>query len=275
MPPFFLYVDQRFILEKKVDFMYKLLVVDDEPIIIRGIRSFVDFAALSISEVFEASNGEEALEMFKTCLPDIVLADINMPKMNGLDFSIAAKEVKPDVKIAIITGYDYFDYAVTALKAGIDDYIVKPVSKKDIQEVLQKLIVKLQTTNSQAHVSRLVNDIISKSNTSEDAGYKARIQHEIDANIANVDFSLTYLAKQLSLSPNYLSSLFKTLYGITFQDYMLSTRLDRAKILLLSTDMKIYEIAAAVGFDDPNYFSASFKRKFTCSPNQFKERARE
>ncbi len=192
--------------------MYKLLLVDDEPIIIKGIRSFVDFQSLSISAVYEATDGEEALECFKTHLPDLILADINMPKMNGLAFAIAAKAIKPDVRIAIITGYDYFDYAVTALKSGIDDYILKPVSKKDIQEVLKKLITKHQESRNQTEVSSLINEIISKSNISEDEGYQVRIQKEMESNIANIDFSLTFLAKQMSLSPTYLSSLFKTLW---------------------------------------------------------------
>lgn len=255
--------------------MYKLLVVDDEAIIIKGIRSFVNFEELSISEVFEASNGETALEIFKNHHPDLVLADINMPKMNGLDFAISAKTIKPNVKIAIITGYDYFDYAVTALKAGIDDYVLKPVSKKDIQETLKNLIAKIQATQSQHELSRLVEGILNETNINNDMGYKAKIQKEIDRNIANVDFSLSYLAKKMALSNSYLSSLFKSLYGKNFQDYMLSIRLDRAKIFLLSTDMKVYEVAAAVGFEDPNYFSATFKRKFDISPNQFREKMRE
>ena len=255
--------------------MYKLLVVDDEAIIIKGIRSFVNFEELSISEVFEASNGESALEIFKDHSPDLILADINMPKMNGLDFAIAAKTMKPNVKIAMITGYDYFDYAVTALKAGIDDYVLKPVSKTDIQETLKNLIEKLQATQSQHVLSRLVEGILNETKINDDTSYKAKIQKEIDRNIANVNFSLSYLAKQMSLSNSYLSSLFKNLYGKNFQDYMLSIRLDRAKIFLLSTDMKVYEVAAAVGFEDPNYFSATFKRKFNISPNQFREKMRE
>lgn len=263
------------ICSQRGDMMYKLLVVDDEAIIIKGIRSFVNFEELSISEVFEASNGETALEIFKLHHPDLVLADINMPKMNGLDFAISAKTIKPNVKIAIITGYDYFDYAVTALKAGIDDYVLKPVSKKDIQETLKNLIAKIQATQSQHELSRLVEGILNETNINNDMGYKAKIQKEIDRNIANVDFSLSYLAKKMALSNSYLSSLFKSLYGKNFQDYMLSIRLDRAKIFLLSTDMKVYEVAAAVGFEDPNYFSATFKRKFDISPNQFREKMRE
>lgn len=108
----------------------RLLIVDDEVLVRRGIKSLVDFESLNIRAVEEAANGLEALEIFKTFDPHIVLADINMPKMDGLNFSKAAKALNPKVKIALITGYDYFDYALQALKIGVDDYILKPVSKK-------------------------------------------------------------------------------------------------------------------------------------------------
>lgn len=256
--------------------MYTLLVVDDEPILIRGIRSFVDFDALSITEVLEAANGEEALELFKTHRPDIILADINMPKMNGLVFASAAKALKPNVKIAMITGYDYFDYAVAALKTGVDDYVLKPVSKNDIQELLQKLIGKVQEAHRQQEVTKLVDGLIqSKDSGEETTGYKYQIQQEINSNFDNIEFSLATLASKLALSPSYVSTLFKQLFGTTFQQYMIAVRLDRAKLLLLSTDMKMYEIAASVGFEDPNYFSAAFKKRFSLSPNQFKEKSRE
>ncbi|WLV24631.1 response regulator [Aciduricibacillus chroicocephali] len=256
--------------------MYTLLVVDDEPLLIRGIRAFIDFDALLISDLYVASDGEEALELFKTYRPDIVLADINMPKMNGLDFTARAKELKPDVKIAMITGYDYFDYALTALKLGVDDYILKPVSKTDIQEILSKLTARVQEAKRAHEVSRLVGGLIPEAGGAVEASnYKRQIQQEINAHIGDMDFSLSYLANALSLSPSYLSSLFKTLYGTTFQQYMITARLDRAKILLLSTDMKIYEIAAAVGFEDPNYFSAAFKKQFGTSPNRYKEQSKK
>lgn len=256
--------------------MYTLLVVDDEPILIKGIRSFIDFDALSITTVLEARNGEEALELCKEHRPDIVLADINMPKMNGLDFAEAAKKLYPSVKIAMITGYDYFDYAVAALKSGVDDYILKPVSRKDIQELLQKLVEKVRETERSQEVAKLVDGIVRSSENARDVtGYKEQILVQIHANLTNEEFSLKYLANALSLSTTYLSTLFKQLFGTTFQNYMLKTRMDRAKILLLSTDMKVYEIAAAVGFDDPNYFSASFKKRFQLTPNQFKERSKE
>lgn len=256
--------------------MHTLLVVDDEPLLVRGIRTFVDFDALAITKLYVATDGAEALELFSAHRPDMVLADINMPKMNGLDFAAQAKELKPDVKIAMITGYDYFDYALAALKLGVDDYILKPVSKKDIQEILQKLTARVQEAKRAHEVSQLVVGLIPEDGgTAEASSYKKQIQQEINAHIGDKHFSLSYLANALSLSSSYLSSLFKTLYGTTFQNYMITARLDRAKILLLSTDMKVYEIAAAVGFEDPNYFSAAFKKQFGASPNRYKEQSKE
>ncbi len=254
--------------------MYKLLLVDDEPLIIQGIKSFVDFEKLNISEVYEAKNGVEALDLFQVCLPDLVLADINMPKMNGLEFSKKAKQIKPDVKIAMITGYDYFDYAVTALKMGVDDYVLKPVSRIDIEQVLAKLLEKVKEGHEHSKIKEVVQELISNSGASN-YGYKQQIQAIIERQLGNNQFSLSFLADEMALSPGYLSGLFKSLFGRSFQDYLKQLRLDQAKIMLLSSDMKIYEIALKIGFEDPNYFSTAFKKAYNCSPNQYRERGGE
>ena len=160
--------------------MYKLLIVDDEYIIRKGIVSFVNFSELNIDVVLEASDGITALEIFKQELPDLILADINMPKLNGLEFAAACKSIKPEVKICIVTGYDYFDYAVTALKLGVDDYILKPASKKDISEVLAKLINKISDEKYVQEVKSIVNGLVNRPNLEDDSGYKAKIQKEFE-----------------------------------------------------------------------------------------------
>ena len=254
--------------------MYKLLIVDDEYIIRKGIVSFVNFSELNIDVVLEASDGITALEIFKQELPDLILADINMPKLNGLEFAAACKSIKPEVKICIVTGYDYFDYAVTALKLGVDDYILKPASKKDISEVLAKLINKISDEKYVQEVKTIVSGLVNKPNLEDDNGYKAKIQKQIEDNIGNPQLSLTLVADKMGFSFGYLSNLFKKLMGVTFQEYVFNERMERAKIILLSTDMKNYEIAEAVGFEDPNYFSTAFKKKYGMSPNQYKEKVR-
>lgn len=119
--------------------MYNLLVVDDESIIRRGIRELVDFESLGIGGCFEAEDGEKALAVMKEHPIDLILADINMPVMSGLEFCRRAKELDAGVKIAILTGYDYLDYAIRAIKIGVDDYALKPLSKDDIQKLLSGL----------------------------------------------------------------------------------------------------------------------------------------
>lgn len=233
----------------------------------------MDFEALSIDDVFEASNGKEALEIFKRELPHMVLADINMPKMNGLDFAALAKEIKPDVKIAVITGYDYFDYAVKALKTGIDDYILKPVSRKDIFELLQKLVGRLREEKKvTSEIKHVIRDLKDQSGIDEQDTYQSRLYNLVEDNIGNNGFTLSLLAEEMGLSVGYLSGLFKKLFGESFKEYVLARRLERAKILLLSSDMKNYEITQVIGFDDPNYFSTCFKKKYGVSPSKYKEK---
>lgn len=257
--------------------MYKLLLVEDEDLVRNGIKRFVAFDELNISEIYEAASGDEGLRIFGEQLPDLVLLDINMPRMNGLDFAAKAKQIKPDVKIAVITGYDYYDYAVAALKIGIDDYVLKPVSRNDVFEVLSKLVNKLKDEGQRNELLALLKHVQAK--TPDHIGgaesEKKLVSRTVEGNLANPAFSLTMLADQMGFSPGYMSTLFKKLFNVSFQDYLVTARLERAKLLLLATDNKVYEISEIVGFDNPNYFSASFKKKYGASPLQYRERIKD
>lgn len=251
--------------------MYKLLIVDDEPLIIRGIKALVDFEKLSIDVVYEAKNGQEALELVNNKPVDIVLCDINMPRINGLEFSRILKESDPQVKIAILTGYNYFDYAQEAIKIGVDDYILKPVSKDDISEVLLKLTKKIEKEKSQKKINEAMKMILKDQIGSKEKSYRDEIKKIVDEKITDSSFSLQVLARDMGFSSGYLSSLFKKEFGKSFQNYVLDIRLERAKILLLTTDMKNYEIASSVGIEDVNYFSVRFKKAYGLSPKKYKD----
>jgi len=256
--------------------MYKLLVVDDEPIIRKGIIKLINYEELAVGSIFEASDGRSALAIVKKERPDIILADINMPVMDGLEFAARAKEINRDSKIAIITGYNYFDYAVAALKAGVDDYVVKPVSKDDIKQLLVKLIHDIKILRSNDMLRESVEKITGiKKETGTESEYRRDIIDIINKRYAESSFSLKVLADEIALSPGYLSSHFKEVFGITFHEYLISERLERAKILVLSSGMKNYEIAEQIGFEDPNYFSTAFKKRFGMSPSKYRSSAGE
>lgn len=253
--------------------MYQLLVVDDESIIRRGIRAFIDFDGLGITGFFEAENGEEAFTLLEKEQIDLILADINMPKMNGLEFCRLAKERDPSVKIAMITGYDYLDYAIRAIKVGVDDYVLKPLSRDDIQALLFRLVEKKKEEDSLTVVRQEVNKLAVEAGASDDGSVRAQIAESLEEHLADAGYSLRTMADELGYSISYLSTLFKKHFGANFRDYFLDLRLGRAKILLLSTQMKNYEIAAAVGIDDPNYFSVCFRRKYGKTPTAFRTEA--
>lgn len=256
--------------------MYKLLVVDDEPIIRKGIIKLINYEELAVGSIFEASDGRSALEIVRREHPDIILSDINMPVMDGLEFASKAKELNPDSKIAMITGYNYFDYAVTALKAGVDDYVVKPVSKEDIKQLIVKLIHSIKKQRNEDKVRESIRALagLKKGGTNE-SGYRQEIIDTISEKYNDPSFSLTMLADKMALSPGHLSTLFAKEFGIAFHDYLTAERLERAKIMLLSSEMKNYEIADQVGFEDPNYFSTAFKRRFGMSPSKYKSTSGE
>jgi two-component system response regulator YesN len=219
---------------------------------------------LGIEAVEEAVNGEDALVKYEAFKPNLILADINMPKLDGLTFVEKIKAKDSYVKIAFVTGYDYFDYAVQALKLGVDDYVLKPISKKDIEEVLRKLI-----NNYEADLKRRKTDESLKE-VLQTRGEEHSIDQVFHEEKFNSDFSLRKLSELMGYSNNYLSALFKKQYGMTFQDYLLHVRIEQAKIYLLSTDLKNYEIADKIGFTDVNYFGSRFKKIVGVTPKKFK-----
>ncbi len=253
--------------------MYNLLVVEDESLIRRGIRTFTDFEGLGIGGFFEAENGEEALEILHEQRIDLILADINMPKMNGLEFCRLAKELDPSVKIAILTGYDYLDYAIRAIKVGVDDYALKPFSRGDVQKLLFTLVEKKKEADSFSAVRHAVDKLAEEAGSEGSPSIRAQMADILEQHLSDSGFSLGAMATELGYNISYLSTLFKRCFGGNFRDYLLDLRLERAKILLLSTQMKNYEIAEAVGIDDPNYFSVCFRRKFKKTPKEFRAEA--
>ena len=247
--------------------MYSILIVEDEPIIRRGIASLIDFESLGISTVHEVENGEQALQKIREEAPDILLTDINMPKMDGITLAQLARTEYPQMRIIFLTGYDYVDYLLSAVKIGVEDYILKPVTKSEIEALLVKVVAKLNEEKRQRELLALASEEDSFSGTQH-------FEKLILEQLSNPNLALGELAKQLGFSTNYLSLLIKKELGMSFQEYVTQQRIQRAKRLLLSTDMKIYEVALAVGIEDMNYFSYRFKSIVGVSPKSYRSGAK-
>ena len=249
--------------------MYNLLIVDDEPIIRRGIKSLAILSEIGINKIFEAGNAETCLEITDKEQIDIIMLDINMPNTDGLTLAKMLKEKNKNFAIIMVTGYDYFEYMQTAIRLGVDDYLLKPVNKTDIELVLKQMIDKIEKIRLENRLLEL--NLTSESILSGDNSSFKVVREYMNEHLFDSDLSLGYMAENLGFNSSYLSGIIKQIYGIPFQEYVALKRMEQAKILCLSTDMKNYEIAEEIGYEDVNYFTNRFKKTFGITPKQFKQ----
>ena len=135
---------------------YKVFFVEDEIITREGIRDTIDWHGNGFEFCGEATDGEMALPLLRTAQPDVLITDIKMPFMDGLQLSKIVRERMPWIKIIILSGHDEFEYAQKAIGLGITDYLLKPVTVQKLQTVLQKLTLKLdQEKKEQEHLKKL------------------------------------------------------------------------------------------------------------------------
>lgn len=121
------------------DNMLNVQIVDDEPIIRMGLQKLINWEELDFEITCMAQNGKQALEQLETEKVDLIITDIEMPIMNGLDFIREVRERDRNVEIVILTAYDDFEYAKTAIKYGITEYILKPVEEKAVMQLLLQI----------------------------------------------------------------------------------------------------------------------------------------
>lgn len=142
--------------------MYKIFIVDDEPFIIEGLYDIVDWTRMGMEIVGQAENGQEALETLKTVQADILITDISMPLMNGIDLIRAVREFQPSLKVIILSGYDEFGYLKEGMALGIENYLLKPINLEEFKATLNNVAEKLNVTRAEyelnAHRTTILRD---------------------------------------------------------------------------------------------------------------------
>ncbi len=383
--------------------MYKIFFVDDEIIIREGFRSSINWSETAYTLVGEAPDGEVAIEKIQEIKPDIVITDIKMPFLDGIELSRIIKKIMPWIHIIILSGHDEFNFAKEAISIGVDEYILKPFAPKDVLGALDKIAKKIEEEKSQAfdvanlrqqlksqenlikdsllssssqgmNVSQnflseelavlqddsilenlqytlyseidtiteqyakllgdnplqlsivgsylLVDVIVASTKIIEELGgrveevYPNMTSHEFVVNAilsvdifikelnsllkeviyfrdsfsdsryaeimlkakkyiaehyADRDISLRSAASYVNMSPNHFSSIFSQECSQSFIEYVTTMRIEHAKQKLSSTQLRSSDIAYAVGFSDPHYFSSTFKKITGISPSEYRE----
>ena len=235
--------------------MKKIVIVEDEFRTRQGLGHLINKVDLGCRVIGEAENGYEGLKMIRDLEPDIVITDIRMPKMDGLEMIEKVQAMGIECVFAILSGYADFEYARQGLRLGVKEYLLKPATISDVKELLRKLSEEgkeREEDGQTAEYSPAVKEMVSVI----EENYGMRL-------------GLDGFSDRFRLTPEYLSNRFAKENGMTFSNYLKKVRIEKAKELILNTDMKIYEVAYSVGYPDQKYFSKVFKEYTGVSAKQY------
>ena len=200
--------------------LYSVMLVDDEEEVIQIIMKKLDWASMGFQIVGYAHNGAEALELAEECQPDVVMTDIKMPYMDGLELSRRLKERYPSIRIIIFSGFDEFEYAKQCIGLGITDYLLKPIVRTDIREACQKAIRELDALPAAVPEQPVLQDVSSD---------MEHVKQYIDNHYPDSALNLTAIAQEFGYNPSYLSRRFKADCGQNISDYITACRMEKAK----------------------------------------------
>ena len=237
----------------------RVLLVDDEIMIREGFKRLFDWEAHDCQVVGEAADGMEALTQIDLLRPDIVIMDINIPIMNGLKVIQLARVKHPGIAFVIVSGYDDFSYCREALRLQITDYILKPVNYEEFGSCIDNLKISLfeQRVSAEEEPEKGEERTIT--------GITRYLQEHLAE-----EMSLSVLAEEFHLNPQYISQLFKNEIGVGFLTYLTNIRMEKAKKLLLSTSLSIAEVAEQSGYGDYRVFTKVFKKTEGITPSQYR-----
>lgn len=238
-----------------------VLLVEDERTIRQGLRDLLENVIGGVSVSWEAQNGKEALHILKKEVPDLLITDVRMPEMNGLDLINQAKSLHSFLSIVVISGYDEFEYAKKAMRYGVKHYLLKPVNRSELAMVLEE--IKQELFGQKESKDHLLQDEQSKMINN--------IKSIISDNLCE-DITLEFIGRAVNLSPSYVSQLFKKETGVNFSEFVAETRINTAKKLLIETQLKVYDIARIVGYHSAKHFMTVFKRHTALTPTKYRER---
>ncbi len=287
--------------------MIRILLVEDEPASADYLASVIRRELPEIELAGACENGEEALALMRKSRVDIVVTDIAMPVMDGLQLAEAVRAAWPLIPVVIVSGYERFEYAKTALRFGVSDYLLKPVKPSELRDCLTQLSLKLEfsqkarealgaaalTRDEEAaldsEVGRAVKDapgpvelrarldrLIEEYSVRARAGECDHARADFEALTGYIGrklgekLTLEGVCRALGMSQTSVSRLFRTYARCSFVEYLTNLRVERAKALIArEPSRRMKEVACEAGFPDPLYFSRVFRAETGLTPTEF------
>ena len=243
----------------------EVLIIDDN----NDIRTYLRSALSDLYKVSEAADGKTGLEIARRIVPDIIISDIMMPIMDGLEFCNQLKNDKAisHIPVILLTARSLDEQRAEGYEHGADAYIAKPFSLHLLLSRIENLIQSRRQL-SEFFSGNNENEDISKLSTETDKNFITQLRRIIQVNLADSDLSVEKIGDEIGLSRVQLYRKVKALTGYSPVEMLRKARLARARQLLQTTDKNVSEVAYAVGFSTPSYFSKCYKEEFGESPKK-------
>ena len=264
--------------------MIRLLIADDEKLEREALAELVQrrFEREVVLEV--AENGRKAADTAVLWGADLILMDIEMPGMSGLDAARAVLAQRPSCRVIFVTAYSLFQYAHEAVHLGACDYLLKPVDPDELEASVRRAMRQIETERKleelaaarpqpeQTETEEEAEDAPEEGENSQTALVMAHVRRYLEDNYM-FDLSLDSVGEILHISPAYLSAQFKKYQEMNFLDCLTELRINAAKELLSDPFRSSAEVASMVGYEDASYFARAFKKRTGMTPTQYRRQA--
>jgi YesN/AraC family two-component response regulator len=250
-----------------------ILVVDDEPVIVLGIikqiRSMRDVA----SEVVGANSACEALTVMEEFIPDLLITDVQMPFMTGLELIKQTRENGWCHNFIVLSAYEEFEYAKTALQYHVIDYLVKPVNWDILESHIREFAMQPKREKVVASAYTDYETLLPTFETEQCSPFLKKLTTFINSHYNTLEICLNSLSDFSGMSENYICNVFKKELNTTFLEYLVTMRLRQAiRLLLTQREMNVKEISLAVGYRSERQFFRQFRNHLETTPQQFREK---
>lgn len=264
--------------------MIRLLIADDEKLEREALAELIQrrFEREVVLEV--AENGRKAADTAVLWGADLILMDIEMPGMSGLDAARAVLAQRPSCRVIFVTAYSLFQYAHEAVHLGACDYLLKPVDPDELEASVRRAMRQIETERKleelaaarpqpeQTETEEEAEDAPEEGENSQTALVMAHVRRYLEDNYM-FDLSLDSVGEILHISPAYLSAQFKKYQKMNFLDCLTELRINAAKELLADPFRSSAEVASMVGYEDASYFARAFKKRTGMTPTQYRRQA--
>lgn len=246
---------------------YSVLYIEDN----KDLSDFIS-SKLSVEYNVYTSNGFDAIEQSLDLIPDVIICDLNLPGKNGFEIcQILKKDLRTShIPVLILTASDDPDSYLKALESGADVFLTKPFDLKVLLQSIKGLLFNREKLRFY-YTNNILNIEDGDFGLSEQ-DFLRKLNGLMEKNFDNSAYTVEDLARNLTISRVQLYRKVKAILGISVSDHINNMRLDKSKMLLKKSELNISEIAYAVGFSSPNYFSTSFKNKFGVTPKEYKSK---